>query len=110
MDCLGSFLGSFLAEAGRGICRSTYTRAIYTIRFKSNIKALNNALSGLIDVQTKVEKDLKTLETKGKSLHGPLRTWLRDVKEIVSEANSILEGRVSCALFSTYFLWKEDLY
>ncbi|CDY46658.1 BnaA03g48500D [Brassica napus] len=91
MDCLGSALGSFLAEAGRGICRSTYTRAIYTIRFKSNIKALNKALNGLVDVQNKVEKDLKTLEIKGKSLNVQLRRWLREI-------------------FSTYFLWKEDLY
>ena len=98
MDCLGSALGSFLAEAGRGICRSTYTRAIYTIRFKSNIKALNKALNGLVDVQNKVEKDLKTLEIKGKSLNVQLRRWLREVEEIGSEANSIQEGRASCAL------------
>ncbi|KAJ0263206.1 Leucine-rich repeat-containing protein [Hirschfeldia incana] len=98
MDCLGSALGSFLAEAGRGLSRSTYTRAIYTIRFKSNVKALENALNSLVDVQEKVEKDLKTLEIKGKSLHVQLRRWLRDVEEIVSEANSIQEGPVSCAL------------
>ncbi|KAG2263097.1 hypothetical protein Bca52824_070176 [Brassica carinata] len=98
MDCVGSALGSFLAEAGRGISRSTYTRAIYTIRFKSNIKALKNALNGLVDVQNKVEKDLKTLEVKGKSLHVQLRRWLRDVEEIISEANSVQEGHVSCAL------------
>ncbi|XP_010448166.1 PREDICTED: disease resistance protein At4g27190-like [Camelina sativa] len=78
---------------------STYSRAIDTIRFKTNINALKNALNGLMEVQNKVNKDLKTLEIKGKSLHVQLRRWLRDVEEIVSEANSMQEKRVSCAPF-----------
>ncbi|CAH2077803.1 unnamed protein product [Thlaspi arvense] len=80
------------------MCRSTYTRAIYTIRFKSNITTLKNALNGLMEVQNKVHKDLKTLEVKGKSLNVQLRRWLTDVEETVSEANSVQEGRVSCGL------------
>ncbi|XP_024004373.1 disease resistance protein At4g27190 isoform X1 [Eutrema salsugineum] len=98
MDCLGQMLGPILAETGRSMWRSTYTRATYTIRFKSNINALKNALDGLMEVQNKVNKDLKTLEIKRKSLHVQLRRWLRDVEEIVSEAKSMHEGRATCFL------------
>lgn len=97
MDCLGQALGTILAEIGRGMCRSTYSRAVNTIRFKSNIKALKDALNGVMEVHNKVKKDLKILEIKGKPLSVQLRRWLRDVEEIVSEANSMQERRVSCA-------------
>ncbi|KAL1203041.1 Disease resistance protein [Cardamine amara subsp. amara] len=98
MDCLGAALVPIFAEIGHGMWRSTYSRAIYTIRFESNIKALKDALNGLMEVQNKVKKDLKTLEIKGKSLHVQLRKWLRDVEEIVLKANSMQEEHVSCGL------------
>ena len=99
MDCLGTALGTILAEIGRGMCRSTYPRAVNTIRFKSNINTLKDALNGLMEVHNKVKKDLKILEIKGESLPVQLKRWLRDVEEIVSEANSMQERRVSCAPF-----------
>ncbi|VVA96177.1 unnamed protein product [Arabis nemorensis] len=99
MDCLGGILGTILADIGRGMCRSTYTRTIYTIRYKSNINALKNALNGLAKVENKVNQDLKTLEIKRKSLHVQLKRWLRDVEDTVSQANSMQERRVSCAPF-----------
>lgn len=98
MDCLGAVLGPILADIGGGVCRSTCSRAIYTIQFESNIHALKNALNGLMEVQNKVNKELKTLEIKGKSFHVQLRKWLRDVEEIVLEANLMQEERVSCSL------------
>uniref|UniRef100_A0A1J3FK92 Disease resistance protein n=1 Tax=Noccaea caerulescens TaxID=107243 RepID=A0A1J3FK92_NOCCA len=98
MDCVGAALASILSEIGRGICRSTYSRATYIIRFKSNINALKKALSGLGEVQNNVNKELKTLEIQGKTLDLQLKRWLRDAEEVVSEANSKQEGRVSCAL------------
>ncbi|CAD5329222.1 unnamed protein product [Arabidopsis thaliana] len=81
------------------MCRSTYSRAVNTIRFKSNINTLKDALNGLMEVHNKVKKDLKILEIKGESLPVQLKRWLRDVEEIVSEANSMQERRVSCAPF-----------
>ncbi|KFK40507.1 hypothetical protein AALP_AA2G004800 [Arabis alpina] len=99
--------GVELEAASSKISRSTYTRAIYTIRFKSNINDLKNALNGLEEVQIKVNQDLKTLEIKGKSLQIQLMRWLREVEDIVSDANSLQERRVSCALFSKCRLSKK---
>ncbi|CAN8230324.1 unnamed protein product [Cochlearia groenlandica] len=107
MDCLGAALGTFLTEMGRGMCRSTYSRTIHTIRFKSNMNTLKKELDGLMEVQSKINKDLTTLETKGKSLNVQLRRWLRDVEEIVFEANSMQERRASCVLFLKFRMGKK---
>ncbi|XP_010520876.1 PREDICTED: disease resistance protein At4g27190 [Tarenaya hassleriana] len=99
MELLSSILGSILADTTRAMCGAISSRAIHTIRFKSNLTSLKNALDRLMEVAYKVDKTLETLEITGRSLQVQLRRWQTDVQEIFNESSSFQEKQsISCAL------------
>ncbi|KAL1203040.1 Disease resistance protein [Cardamine amara subsp. amara] len=94
MECLSPIIGEIL----RSIYSSTYSRVTNAIKFKSNVKALNDSLERLIELKGNMNEDYESFLAKDKPLRLKLMRWQREVEEVSTKARLKLEKRVSCGM------------
>ncbi|CAE6174170.1 unnamed protein product [Arabidopsis arenosa] len=94
MECLAPVIGETL----RLMYVSTFSRVANAIKFKSNVKALNDSLERLTKLKGNMSEDHETLLTKDKPLRLKLMRWQREAEEVISKARLKLEERVSCGM------------
>ncbi|AEE85311.1 putative protein [Arabidopsis thaliana] len=94
MECCAPVIGEIL----RLMYESTFSRVANAIKFKSNVKALNESLERLTELKGNMSEDHETLLTKDKPLRLKLMRWQREAEEVISKARLKLEERVSCGM------------
>jgi hypothetical protein len=95
MEMVVSIIGSVLAETGRLLCGSIYSRIKDTVKFQSNLDVLEKEMKPLLALRDGVKNETELARKEGKVLKTQVIEWLKEVEELQLEVNQIRAIKLS---------------